>query len=370
MACPLCRISNRCPPFSFALQAHQQAWPAAQLPSAALQPVPSKAGPAAAASSGDLEGATAAAAFQRLAAQQQGQQGAAAAQFYSLLGAHLHGLLGAARQQDSNAVAAAGPTLLRAAAAAGEATSQWLLAEAAALRCLVAAAAGDTAAQTTAAQQLLRCGGPPQAPLLWPPLEQPGGAGVSRWRLWADPLAAAVLAPPAPAAGHALAIPAELLTQLPPRLQALLLESLLPSCSPAVAEAAVGVAQRAYSAAAASAAEERQPLWRYPVLSWVLAAAATSLASSIPAAAPHLWHQVCGLCHRQVLETACAGWSAPHAFHAVPCSAPLTAPLHKRCGCRRWPWWPACPTRRLASWLKQPQQRTPIAWPCGSSGSS
>lgn len=234
-------------------------------------------------------GDAAAAAFRRLAARTYEQQDRAAARYYTLLGAVLHSQLCGRHGTDA---AFSWRAIAEAAAAPGKAATPWLVAEAALLRCLVAATRDDKAAATAAFQQLLQCSGPPQSPLLWPPAAQPEGRGADQ-RLWVDPLASAVLVPPSSAATVVLMPPAEMWAQLPPQHQAMLLEVLLPTCSPAAAEAAVAIAQWVHRTIAASGlADAQQPLHRQPLLSWALSAAATALSSSIPAAAPHLWHQV------------------------------------------------------------------------------
>ncbi|KAL4439717.1 hypothetical protein ABPG75_002718 [Micractinium tetrahymenae] len=163
--------------------------------------------------------------------------------------------------------------------------------EAAALSLLAAAAQGD--ATNAATVQRALSGGRRQQALLWPlPRQHPD---------WPDPLAAAALAPPA--ASVPCLPPPPLVRQLPLRLQVLVLESLLPTCSPAVAAAAAVAALQAAEAAAASQTtsvgqlqgEQQAALWRHPVLGWALPLAASALASSIPAAAPELWHQVVAL---------------------------------------------------------------------------
>lgn len=54
-------------------------------------------------------------------------------------------------------------------------------------------------------------------------------------------------------------------------------------------------------------------LWRVPALSWALPAAAAALVSSVPPAAPALWHQArrAGVGSMQCMQTCCAcqaGW--------------------------------------------------------------
>lgn len=285
-------------------------WPATEQTLAATANESSMAGPAASPAAlqqgSDAGAAAAAAAFWRLAERSQ-QWDEAAARVFVLLGAELHSQLLA---HGSNCGAALWPAIAEAAAAAGEAAMPWLVTEAAALRCVVAVAAGDEVAQASAMEQLVGCSGLLRSPLLWPPAAQPEGQGTEQ-RLWVDPMALAVLSPPA--AGHAVAPPAELLAQLPLRQQAALLDQLLPTCSPAAAEAAVAVAEWACTAAAdIGQAGSQQSLWRHPLLSWALPAAATALLSSIPQANPHLWHQV-------RISAACTyGWAGSAVLPLVP----------------------------------------------------
>jgi hypothetical protein len=204
---------------------------------------------------------------------------------------------------------------LTAAAAGGPWLVQCVQQEAAALQLVVAAAAGgDAASQSAALRRLL--GGPgrlPAAvePLVWPPIPAQQGAGQQQW---SDPLAAAVLLPPvaAPPAGLP---PPTLLPRLPLPQQVLLLESLLPCCSPEVATGAVAVAQQACDAAAAAVAvaagrqgpapvhESSGQLWRFPTLSWAIPAAATALISSVPPAAALLWSQASKLASSAFLSS-------------------------------------------------------------------
>lgn len=263
---------------------------------AAVQPTSARSADGAAAAAASPAAAAAATAFKQLAARGLQQADGAAARVFTLLAAAVHSQLCMPPKPSRNANSAASlwSAIADAAAAAGEAAKPWLVAETAAVRCAVAAAAGDEAAQAAAAKQLVGGSGPVQLPVLWPPLPaaQPRGHGADR-QLWIDPLASAVLVPPASAAVHGVPLPAELLSQLPLCQQAAMLELLLPKCSPAAAEAAVAMARLAYGAATDGRhVEAQQSLWRHPLLSWILPAAATALASSIPDAAPQLWHQV------------------------------------------------------------------------------
>lgn len=198
---------------------------------------------------------------------------------------------GQQRGQRIRAALAALRTALRGYPAGIPGVQQLVQQEAAGLLLLAGAAGGEAHAEAgtvallfkDASKQLAQ---QQQQPLLWPPTQQPGEV---------DPLVAVALTPP-PA--DVVPLPAAvLLRQLPLRLQVLLLEALLPACSSRAAVAATAIAQQAAEAAAAERsaagpqAQERAPLWRFPVLSWALPAAASALASSTPPAAPELWSQ-------------------------------------------------------------------------------
>jgi hypothetical protein len=142
-----------------------------------------------------------------------------------------------------------------------------------------------------------------------------------------DPLAAAALLP-STAVSAGVLLPACLLQRLPLRQQALLLEGLRSRCSPAAASAAAAIAQQAFNAACMAPgvsqadSQQRQLLWRYPVLSWALPAAASALLSSIPAAAPELWHQASLGSHPAVFACACTHRSSS-ALSLCTCCCPV-----------------------------------------------
>ena len=241
----------------------------------------------------------------------------AAANAYSCYCHALHSMLTRVQQPTRQQQPAPGLDLavLKAAvehaALAGTGVGHLVQQEVAALQLLgTAAAAYDAAQESAALRRILAVSDEQyqqQQPLLWPSLEDGQHQHGKQPQL--EPLAAAALLPSTVVSANAL-LPACLLQRLPLRQQAMLLEGWRACCSPAAASAAVAKAQQTFDAAAMAAGVNRpnlqqhpgpaatgsfsqqQPLlWRYPVLNWALPAAASALQSSIPAAAPELWHQ-------------------------------------------------------------------------------
>ena len=273
-----------------------------------------------------MEAATAGALQQMMAR----QHGDAAACAYTCFAATMHQLLMQHGSQPGHAQQKhlkAGLTALSAAFkawAASSATAEPLgQQEVASLAALVAA--GGAAVDATAVQQILAGAGArwaEQQPLVWPPLQQ---------GRWTDPLAAAVLKPPALAAPPLP--PPSLLRELPLRLQVLLLEEAIPACTAATAVAAAAVLQQAVAVAETGMAhlpgqQAGAVLWRCPVLSWALPCAATALASSTPPASSVLWAQAsppgnCGRC-----ACALSGSFALYCFYvlsSLPCPQVVAA---------------------------------------------